>query len=171
MFYEILILFVATLLPLFELRLTIPLGLIILGTNIWIVLIIAFIANIFAAILGYYVIDFFILILTKISFFKKIYDKKVLKIQNKIKPSVDRYGWLGLALFIGVPLPGSGVYTGALVAKMIGMDFKKFIFASILGIIIAGTVVTLISLLGKELLVGIGYNDANIALFRKIFRI
>ena len=68
-----------------------------------------------------------------------------MRTQKNIQKSVDKYGELGVALFIGVPLPGSGVYSGALGAYVIGLNFKKFIIADIIGVLIAGTIVTIIS--------------------------
>jgi len=65
--------------------------------------------------------------------------------QKNIQKYVDKYGELGVALFIGVPLPGSGVYSGALGAYVIGLKLKKFIIADIIGVLIAGTIVTIIS--------------------------
>jgi len=67
--------------------------------------------------------------------------------RGRLKPYVDKYGQLGVALFIGVPLPGSGVYSGALGAYLLGLDRKKFTLANVLGVLIAGTAVTLIVLL------------------------
>jgi len=54
-------------------------------------------------------------------------------------------------LFIGIPLPGSGVYTGALGAYVLGFGYKRFIIASTIGVLIAGIIVTAIMLTGSEL--------------------
>ena len=69
------------------------------------------------------------------------------KTRHKIHPYVERYGELGVAVFIGIPLPGSGVYTGALGAYLLGVDRKKFSVANVIGVLIAATAVTLICLL------------------------
>ena len=66
--------------------------------------------------------------------------------QRKIKPLVDKYGLFGVSLFIAIPLPGSGSYTGAVAAYILGIGYKKFILANLIGVIIAGTIVTLTSL-------------------------
>ncbi len=104
----------------------------------------------------------FILILNSLIFFPvyfslELFYSKFLKrfgfIQRKIestrhrgKPYVDRFGLLGLAIFIGIPLPGSGVYTGSMLAWILGIDWKKGFVASVLGVLMAGTIVTLLSL-------------------------
>ena len=49
-------------------------------------------------------------------------------------------------IFIAIPLPGSGSYSGALAAHLIGLSFRKFVVANTLGVIIAGIIVTLLSL-------------------------
>jgi len=72
------------------------------------------------------------------------------KTQKKIHKLVEKYGELSVAVFVGIPLPGSGVYSGALAAYLIGLDFKKFTIANIIGVLIAGTLVTIISLTGMQ---------------------
>ena len=52
-----------------------------------------------------------------------------------------------MAVFIGIPLPGSGVYTGALGAYLLGVDRRKFSVANVLGVLIAGAAVTAVCLL------------------------
>ncbi len=61
---------------------------------------------------------------------------------------VDKYGTIGLALFIGVPLPGSGVWTGALAAFLLGFKRKEFSIANIVGVLIAGVIVTFVVVAG-----------------------
>ena len=52
-------------------------------------------------------------------------------------------------MFIGVPLPGSGVYSGALAAYLLGFRKRDFFLAAVIGVLIAGTIVLLVSLLGN----------------------
>jgi uncharacterized membrane protein len=67
--------------------------------------------------------------------------------QHKIHPYVEKYGELGVAVFIGIPLPGSGVYTGAFGSYLLGLDKRKFFIANIIGVLIAATAVTCLCLL------------------------
>ena len=92
--------------------------------------------------------DLIIKIITKIPIITKVWDNYVAKTQQKIQKGVDKYGKWALAIFIGIPLPGSGVYTGALAAYLIGLRFKKFMVANVIGVIIAGIAVTVICLTG-----------------------
>jgi len=134
-----------TLLPFLELRASIPYGINVLRMPWPTVFIVCIIANILIGILIYFLLDKFVHLFLRYKFFSKPYNHIVLRTQKKIQKSVDKYGELGVALFIGVPLPGSGVYSGALGAYVIGLKFKKFIIADIIGVLIAGTIVTIIS--------------------------
>lgn len=67
--------------------------------------------------------------------------------QHKLRPYVDKYGELGVAVFIGVPLPGTGVYTGAFGSYLLGLNRRKFAIANILGVLMAGAAVTALCLL------------------------
>ena len=63
----------------------------------------------------------------------------------KNKPKVDRYGMFGLILFVGIPLPGTGAWTGSLVASVFDMDMKKASVSILIGIALAAVIVTGIS--------------------------
>ena len=58
---------------------------------------------------------------------------------------VLRYASLGLVLFVGIPLPGTGAWTGALIASLLGIKFKKAFPAIVVGIIIATIIMSLVS--------------------------
>ncbi|MDO4415694.1 MAG: small multi-drug export protein [Erysipelotrichaceae bacterium] len=64
---------------------------------------------------------------------------------EKNKPKIDRYGFLGLMLFVGIPLPGTGAWTGSLVAALFDMDLKKASVSILLGILLAAVIMTLVS--------------------------
>ena len=64
---------------------------------------------------------------------------------EKNKPKIDRYGFLGLMLFVGIPLPGTGAWTGSLVASLFDMDLKKASISILLGIFLAAVIMTLFS--------------------------
>lgn len=64
---------------------------------------------------------------------------------EKNKPKIDRYGFLGLVLFVGIPLPGTGAWTGSLVAALFDMDLKKASVSILLGIFLAAVIMTAVS--------------------------
>lgn len=142
-----LILILLTFLPFLELRASIPYGIFATDINTFIVVLIAIISNILLSPLLYLFLDKFIHLFFFFKPFKKWYHNKLEKAQKKIKPKVDKYGIIGLSIFIGIPLPGSGVYTGALAAYIMNLGYKKFLYASIIGVLIAASAVTIISLL------------------------
>tara|TARA_B100000315_G_scaffold208440_1_gene203763 strand:+ start:168 stop:644 length:477 start_codon:yes stop_codon:yes gene_type:complete len=139
-----------TFLPFLELRASIPFG-IISGVHWSLVFVIAVVTNILLGIFLYHILDRVIYYFTKIDFIDKLYGRYVEKTQKKIHSLIEKYGEFALAVFIGIPLPGSGVYSGALAAYLLGFEKKKFIVACIWGVLIAGVLVTLVSVLGLEM--------------------
>jgi uncharacterized membrane protein len=71
---------------------------------------------------------------------------------RKNKPKVDRYGFWGLMLFVGIPLPGTGAWTGSLVAALFDMDLKKASLSILLGIFLAAVIMTAVSYGGLGIL-------------------
>ena len=164
MFKEIMILALITAFPFAELRLSIPLGILgdkmdlpFLGT--WtgfglswpVVFAVCVTSNILVGIIVFFLLNKFVSLITKIKSVDRLYQFCVRRTQSKIKDAVDKYGWLGVAIFIGVPLPGTGVYAAALGSHLIGLSYKKFIIANVVGVLIAGILVTIITLTGKGL--------------------
>lgn len=149
MIIDILIMIGLTLLPFFELRASIPYG--IFNTSIhWsLVFLICVVSNILLSFFVWVFVNYFMHLFLRIKFIEKIYHKVVERTQKKISPYVHKYGPIGLALFIGVPLPGSGVYAGGLGAYLLGFKFKEYITAAIIGTLIAGVAVLLISMFGN----------------------
>ncbi len=146
---KIIILVVFTLLPFLELRASIPYGILVLRMPWLSVFIICVITNIFLAPIVFVFLDRVVHLFLRIKHFNNVYYKHVTRTQKRIKRYVDRFGELGIAIFIGIPLPGSGVYSGALGAYILGMKFKNFLKSAIIGILIAGVIVTLASLAGN----------------------
>lgn len=148
-----------TLLPFLELRYSIPagilsgsvklpFGLVITGYGLdpMSVFIVAVITNIILGIVLFFVVDKIVHLFLRVRFFARWYHRVLERAQKRVRKYVDKYGVIGLALFIGVPLPGSGVYTGALGAYALGFKFKQFFWSCVLGVLIAGTAVLLITL-------------------------
>lgn len=68
---------------------------------------------------------------------------------EKKSGSVRRYGLVGLALFVAVPLPGTGAWTGAVIASLLGYRFWPAFWALLGGTVGAGIIVTTLVLMGK----------------------
>ena len=64
---------------------------------------------------------------------------------EKLKNTAGRGLYFALFLFVGIPLPGTGAWTGTLAASILDMDFKKSVIAVVSGVILAGIIMGLLS--------------------------
>ncbi|MFA6617738.1 MAG: small multi-drug export protein [Candidatus Neomarinimicrobiota bacterium] len=149
-FSDILQIILITLIPALELRASLPYAILVTEMPWYWAFLLVVIVNIILAPIVFYALKFFLDIVIKVPALNRLYERSLHKVQTKIKPKVDKYGFWGLALFIGIPLPGSGVYTGALAAFVLDIKPKKFILASILGVLIAAIAVLIVVLTGTE---------------------
>ena len=74
---------------------------------------------------------------------------------EKLQAKAGRGLYWALMLFVGIPLPGTGAWTGALAASFLNMDFKKSIVAVIGGVVLASIIVGVLCILGFGALFGI----------------
>jgi uncharacterized membrane protein len=65
----------------------------------------------------------------------------------------EKYGSIGLAIFVGIPLPVTGAWTGCAAAFVFGFEFKHSFFAILAGVIIAGIVVTVLTMTGVKIFI------------------
>ena len=65
---------------------------------------------------------------------------------EKLKSKAGKGLYFALFLFVGIPLPGTGAWTGTLAASFLDMDFKKSVVSVMLGVLLAGVIMTLLSL-------------------------
>lgn len=78
----------------------------------------------------------------------KLFRPMVEKLESKSlskSGDIKKYEFWGLALFVGIPLPGTGAWTGALIASLLGIDIKKASASILVGILIATVIMTVIS--------------------------
>ena len=64
---------------------------------------------------------------------------------NKNSGKIEKYGYLGLILFVGIPLPGTGAWTGCLVASLLNLDRKKSFLCTLAGVVMASIIMMIIS--------------------------
>ena len=76
--------------------------------------------------------------------FRPMVEKMENRAMNK-KEQIERYEFWGLLLFVGIPLPGTGAWTGSLIAALLGIKFKKAFPAVTLGILLASFIMTVLS--------------------------
>lgn len=166
-----------TLIPALELRASIPFGifgiprslfgvdLLKLGAPVealgpegsmawWWVVVICVVANIILGWLVFQVLGPVFTWIRRWKWFDKVIWPILERTRHRIHPYVEKYGELGVAVFIGIPLPGSGVYTGAFGAYLLGLDRRKFAVANVIGVLIAAVAVTALCLLILQGFVG-----------------
>ena len=95
-------------------------------------------------------VPFILLLLDKIKNIKiKFISKAYLEITKRVEKKrdlIERYGYVGLTLFVAVPLPVTGAWTGSLLAFLLGLNKLKSFLAISVGVSLAGIIVTLTSL-------------------------
>jgi uncharacterized membrane protein len=139
---EIALTLLVTVSPISELRGGIPLG-ISLGLTPWSVFLMAVIVN---ALIFFPIFFALRLFYDKLLYRIPLFDKYLNHLRKRGEPVVEKYGFWGLALFVAIPLPITGAYTGTMLAWLAGMDWKKAFPAVGLGVIVAGVIVLLITL-------------------------
>ncbi len=135
--------FLSALTPIGELRLAIPLGLTKFNEPLWLVYMISVIGNFIPPI-------FILWLLPKISDWLMQNSKLINKFltwlyartRKRAKHKIYKYGPLALILFVAIPLPYTGAWTGALAAWLFNIPIKKALPNIFIGILIAGVIVT-----------------------------
>ena len=140
---------ILTIMPVTELRVGLPIAIIYaIEHNIPIILIFSLIVllNVLVIFFIFYFLDNLHNIFMRLKFYRKFFRVYLKRFQKKIDRFEKRYttlGFLALVLFVAVPLPGTGAWTGCLVSWLLGLDRKKSILAISLGVLIAGILVLL----------------------------
>ena len=80
----------------------------------------------------------------KIKIFRGLVERLEAKAMGK-SDRIRKYEFWGLMCFVGIPLPGTGAWTGALIASLLGIDIKKSSLAILCGIIMATLIVYIVS--------------------------
>ena len=80
----------------------------------------------------------------KINLFRGLIEKLEKRAMSK-SDKIQKYEFVGLMLFVGIPLPGTGAWTGALIASLLGIDIKKSSLAILCGILIATVIMYFVS--------------------------
>ncbi len=148
------LMFAITFIPGLELRASIPYG--VFGTDVaWeLVFLVCAVSNVLVGLLVFGIMGPVFQLLRKWGWFERAVWPRLERRQEKLRPYVEKYGEWGVALFIGVPLPGTGVYTGAFGAYLLRLRPRKFFVANVAGVLLAGVAVTAICLLVQRGFVG-----------------
>lgn len=141
---------VLTLLPIAELRGGIPYAL-LQGSIPWpVVYVYCILVNALVAPIAYLFLDTAHKLFLKWGFYARLFDRFIERARRKLESKVEKWGFWGVALFVGIPLPITGAWTGTLGAWVLGLSRRKTMLAVLLGVILSGSIVTSIVLLGLE---------------------
>ena len=135
--------FFCSMLPIIELRGAIPLGA-GLGLPFWQNYLISIVGNMLPVPFILLMIRWVLEIMKKVKGLRKVALWLEAKAE-KNRPKIEKYSFWGLMLFVAISAPGTGAWTGSLVAALIRMDFKKAILSVLLGVLTAGLLMSAIS--------------------------
>ena len=129
--------FLIAMTPVLEQRIALPLSILVFKLPVWEALLLTLAGNLLPITALLYFADNFHRWVNKKSgtFFGKAWLKSLHHAQEKFA-RYEKYGLLGLAIFIALPIPGSGIFTGAMIAFLMGVPFKRsvpYIWAAVIG--------------------------------------
>ena len=149
--------FLCSMVPVIELRGAIPLG---WATNIpwWLTYLLAVVGNMLPVPFILLLIRQVLTVMEKMPIkFVRAFAAWLRRKAEKNTDKIQRFGFWGLCFFIAIPLPVTGAWTGSLVAATIRMNFWRAMLSALLGVMIAGAVVTLICLGVSSGIVWLGF--------------
>jgi len=136
--------------PITELRGSIP-YFILIEEVIWQkVLIISIIGNIIIGLLVLYIIAPIMFLLKRNHYFNRIINYILNRTESK-SAIINNYKLMGLILFIGIPLPFTGVWTGALASYLFSISRKRSMIGIIIGVLVSSIIVLTLTLIGQEI--------------------
>ena len=143
-FGQILTTLFVSMVPVIELRGAIPIG-VGMGLNYWVVILVSIIGNLIP-------VPFIIIFIRKIFAWLRTKSKHLNSLVSRLEARADKksdviekYAFWGLFILVAIPLPGTGAWTGALVAALLEMPLKKAFPAILLGVVGAAIIVTFIT--------------------------
>lgn len=142
-----LIVTLVSMLPIVELRGAIPVGIVSLGLPWWSVYGWAVLGNLIPVVPLLLFLGVLSRAMSKLKGFSMVFPWLFERTRRR-SGIVEQYESLGLMLFVAIPLPVTGAWTGSIAAFLFGIRFRRALPAIALGVLIAGVVVTLLSLLG-----------------------
>lgn len=135
--------FFCSMLPIIELRGAIPLGA-GLGLPMWQTFLISVAGNFLPVPFILLFMNWLLNLMKKVKWLEKLAFKLEAKAE-KSREKVHKYAFWGLALFVAIPLPGTGAWTGSLVASVTGMRFWRSVASVTIGILVAGVIMSAVS--------------------------
>ncbi len=139
--------FIISMLPIFELRGSIPVGVQTLDLPWYQVFLISVLGNMTPIIFLLLLLGFLTKIFMKVPILAKLLEWIFKRTRSK-SAIIEKYEELGLILFVAIPLPITGAWTGAFAAYLFGLNFWKSILCILIGVLMAAVIVTSLTMLG-----------------------
>ena len=138
--------FALSMFPIFEVRGAIPIA-VAFGLNVWTAFIIALIANILLIPLVFLFLDNIHVYFMNISLYSNLFNRYLVRVRGKAESKIHGlWPYLALFGFVGLPLPGTCIWTGVLVSWFFKMDRKKSYLSLMLGSVCVSLIVLFITL-------------------------
>jgi uncharacterized membrane protein len=152
-----LIVVIISVLPVVELRGALPVAINVFHMPWYWAYLLAVIGNMLPVPILLLFFDSLAKIVSKVEIGKKLVDW-VFRHTRRHEKIIQKYEWLGLMLFVAIPLPITGAWTGSIIAFILGMRFTYALLSILCGVIIAGAIVTALCLLGwiGAIIAGVG---------------
>jgi uncharacterized membrane protein len=143
-------------LPIVELRGAVPVGILVFGMPWWQAVLWSILGNIAPIVIILLILEKMVAWLSHVALFRRFFEWLFARARSK-SGSIEKYEFWGLATFVGIPLPGTGAWTGAVAAEVLGLSYWKALLSIFVGVLMAAAVVTFLSVLGQRFRwVGIG---------------
>ncbi len=143
-----LIVIIISMLPIIELRGSIPIAILFFNIPWGEAVILSIVGNMIPIPFLLLFIEWFFKLISKIPIGARFTSWLFTRTRRKGK-AIERYEAIGLVTFVGIPLPGTGGWTGALASRIFGISFWKSLLYILLGIFLASAIVTPLSLMGR----------------------
>ena len=151
--------FLTSMLPIVELRGALPLAINLFHIPWLKAFLISFLGNLIPVPFILWLLKPIVKMLSKFRPLGKFFDWLFKRTRQKSVNLIEKYEEIGLMIFVAIPLPMTGAWTGALIAFLFGLEFKKSLLVIAAGVFIAGVIVTSLCLLGwlGAVIAGLGF--------------
>jgi len=136
--------FAIALSPVLESRVSIPYG-ISSGADLPLVILVSFAGNMLPVLfllLTMQSVERWINTRDDRSYLKQLFVRYIDNLRKRGGPAIKKYGFIGLTIFVALPIPGTGAWTGSVLAYLFGIELKRSTFAILIGVLISIFIVT-----------------------------
>lgn len=138
---------IISMLPVVELRGALPVGINLFKLPLWETVLLAIIGNMIPIFFVVLFLEKIVNVLSRFPIFKRFFDWLFARTRSK-SGSIEKFEFWGLAIFVGIPLPGTGAWTGAIASVAMAMSYWRSLLSIFIGVLMAAAIVTLLCCIG-----------------------